>query len=176
MQPAELFSYVEPHRFPPSEFERLFEGQRVELIEGLVVDMAPSGPAHDGLIDRLSDFFFPALTGRARIRIQSTFSVGKNRLAPDVAIVPLGSYMAAHPERAHLIIEISETTLRYDREGKRALYVAGNVDEYWVVNVADRSVEVIDLRTGGVVAYRTGRLSPSVFPDLAIDIEWLFEG
>ena len=77
------------------------------------------------------------------MRIQGPFAALElSEPEPDVAVVPLGDYDTAHPDRAYLIIEVAESSLARDRGVKQRLYAACDVPEYWIVNVAERRIEV----------------------------------
>lgn len=167
------------------EYDRLteqgfFDGERVELIEGMVVEMSPIGPNHADPVDVLTELFVKALSARARIRIQQPFSAGANsEPEPDVALVPPGRYATAHPDRAFLIVEVADSSLAHDRETKSHLYSRAGVPEYWVVDVPGRVVhvhdEIVDGRYARIRSFdRTKALSPSAFPDVALPLAELF--
>src|SRR5205823_4427328 len=83
------------------------------------------------------------LAGRARVHPQLTFiAADESEPEPDIAIVPEGSHAKEHPDRAYLLIEVAESSLDYDRETKGPLYATSRVDEYWIVDVAGRAVEL----------------------------------
>jgi Uma2 family endonuclease len=130
------------------EYERmvelgLFDDERVELLEGVIVQMSPKGPPHESTIDRLNAILVKALDPRARIRVQGSFAASEtSEPEPDLAVLPPRDYDTGHPERAFLLIEVSDSSLRKDRGLKARLYAESNVPEYWVVNLVDRVVEV----------------------------------
>jgi Uma2 family endonuclease len=64
------------------------------------------------------------------------------RAEPDVAVVPPAHYDDAHPETAFLLVEVADASLRKDRVLESELYARAGVPEYWIVNLADRSIEV----------------------------------
>ncbi|MBI3946385.1 MAG: Uma2 family endonuclease [Armatimonadetes bacterium] len=119
--------------------------ERVELIEGEIVEMAPQGPEHastaDALRDRLAAAFGPGYC----IRSHAPLALGQaSDPEPDVAVV-LGShrdYAHAHPTTAILVVEVSQSTLVFDRGTKAALYAAARIPEYWIVNVERSLLEV----------------------------------
>ena len=183
---AHSIAHAEPHRLTRKEYDRLaelgfFEGERVELVHGIVVRMSPIGPGHADPIDRLMEWLVPALLGRARVRIQQPFvACDESEPEPDVAVVPVGPYAKAHPDRAHFLVEVAESSLAYDRETKAPLYAASEVPEYWVVDVASRAVEVYTAPLAGrytsVVRFTApDTLRPLAFPDLAIQVATLFD-
>src|SRR5262249_1907259 len=135
--------------------EGLFENERVELIRGIVVEMAPIGSRHADPIDVLTRHFVRAVGDRAVVRVQQPFAVSDDsEPEPDLALVPPGRYMAAQPNTAFLIIEVADASLDHDRETKAPLYASSGVPEYWIVDVNARQIEVHDRVAGG----RYGRM------------------
>ena len=105
--------------------------------------MTPIGPPHTSTVDRLTRLLVLALADRAWVRVQGSFAADElSEPEPDFCIFPLGDYDAAHPREAYLMIEVSDSSLAYDRGEKAQLYAACGVPEYWVVNLVDRVVEV----------------------------------
>jgi Uma2 family endonuclease len=150
MSAFDWLSELAPERVRPLkrvEFERLveagaFEDERVELLEGAIVEMSPHGPPHASAISRLSKLLFRSVGDRAEVRVQLSFAASDlSEPEPDFAIVPSGSYRHAHPEVALLLVEVSTSSLRKDRKLKASIYARANVPEYWIVNVADECVE-----------------------------------
>ena len=90
-------------------------------------------------------------------------------------MVPPGDYSVAHPNKAHLVIEVADSSLRKDRLLKGPLYASSNVAEYWIVNIAARTVEVHRQPSadgwGEVARHERGAtLSLSAFPDVSVRI------
>lgn len=177
----ELISPERPRRIARAEYDRmiemgLFQGERVELLHGVIIAMAPIAPAHASPVDLLTELLVPRLLGRARVRIQHPFlAADESEPEPDVAVVPLGDYSATHPDKAYLLIEVADSSLRKDRHLKGPLYAVSHVDEYWIVNVHARTVEVHrDPSTdgwGSVTRHdRSATLSPVAFPDVTLRI------
>jgi Uma2 family endonuclease len=156
-----------------------FRGERVELVQGVVVRMSPIGPAHASTVQRLTELLLPRLLGRATVRTQQPFVASmESEPEPDIAVVPEGRYAEQHPSIALLIIEVAESSLEYDRETKGPLYAASRVDEYWIVDIVGRAAEVyaspVDRRyTQTRRAVEGESLEPSAFPDLMIDVTGL---
>jgi len=157
----------------------LFENERVELIQGVIVQMSAKGPTHEAVIQRLHEMLVLALHGRASVRSQSPFAASDlSEPEPDVAVVPRGDYFDDHPNQAHLLVEVSDSSLRYDRGSKAKLYAECGVPEYWIVNLVDRLVEVhSDIVRGEyrkVVPHGASEtIAPQAFPDLAIALSKL---
>jgi Uma2 family endonuclease len=149
MSGSEAFS-IEPaliRSLKRSEYDRmvelgLFDDERVELLQGVLVKMSPQRAPHASTVQKLTQLLITRLQGRFTLRIQAPLALSDDsEPEPDVAVVPLGDYEAEHPSTALLVIEVSETTLRTDRR-KAALYASAGIGEYWIVNLGARSVEV----------------------------------
>jgi Uma2 family endonuclease len=177
--------FAQPRRLTRAEYERMaelgfFAGERVELIRGTVVRMVPVGPPHVDVVDRLNELLVPPLVGRARVRIQQPLlAVDESEPEPDVAVVARGSYDREHPDRAFLVIEVASSSLDYDRATKAPLYAASGIDEYWIVDVAGRTIEVFSEpaqeRYGRVERHGPGSvLHVAAFPDVAVSLDALF--
>lgn len=158
-----------------------FRGERVELIRGTVIRMSPIGPRHRSVVDRLNELLLPKLLGRATVSIQQPFlAVDDSEPEPDVAVLPLARYSKRHPDRAHLIVEVAESSVAYDRETKAPLYAASGVAQYWLVDVASRAVEVhaelTDGRYAAVVRLTDdATLAVLAFPDVHVAVRDLFD-
>src|SRR5438105_9681464 len=136
MQAHDL-AHARPRRLRREEYDRMadlgfFHGERVELIHGTVVQLSPIGPPHAARVDWLMELFVPKLLDRAAVRIQQPFlAVDDSEPEPDVAIVPRGRYDERHPDRAHLVVEVAESSLDYDRETEAPVCSASGVPVYW---------------------------------------------
>jgi Uma2 family endonuclease len=142
---------VEPRtfRWTREEFYRLadqgcFDNRRVELIEGEIIEMPVPKPPHVKSVilthQALSVTFGPGHV----VRTQSPINLGAfSDAEPDVNVVP-GSPRDYddHPTTSLLLVEVSETTLSYDRGRKGSLYAAAGIQDYWIVNLVDRQLEV----------------------------------
>lgn len=155
----------------------IFEGERIELIDGELRRMSPIGPPHTSTVDRLTELLILALVRRARVRCQGSFAAGDlSEPEPDFCVLPLGDYDHAHPQEAHLIIEVSDSSLKYDRGRKAALYAERGVPEYWIVNLVDRVVEVHRGPQSGSyreqsVVPKGARLRLLAFPDVELAVD-----
>ncbi|WP_394838871.1 Uma2 family endonuclease [Pendulispora rubella] len=174
-------------RLRRSEYDQLvllgvFNDERVELLYGVVVKTSPIGAPHNEAVDELNERLVLALSGRARVRIQGSFAASDDsEPEPDVAIYPRGDYSKDHPDRAYLIIEVAESSLKDDRTVKARLYAETGVPEYWIVNLIDHVVEVHRQPQGGkyasvTVARRGESLAIEQFPDVVIPIESILKG
>jgi len=154
-----------------------FEGERIELIDGALRRMSPIGPPHTSTVDLLTELLVLALVGRARIRVQGSFAASElSEPEPDLCVLPPGDYHAAHPSRAHLIIEVADASLRYDRGEKARVYAACGVPEYWIVNLLDCVVEVHREPAAGryqqpSTVPKGARLQLLAFPDVELAVD-----
>jgi Uma2 family endonuclease len=152
-----------PRGISRAEYEKIaelgiFDGERVELIHGTIVEMSPIGPEHSDSVDRANFRLINALGSRARVRIQGAFAASDDSEPhPDVAVVPPGNYGSENPREAWVIIEVAKSSLADDRE-KACLYATSNVEESWIVNLVDDVVEVHRDPQGG--RYRTIEAHP----------------
>lgn len=123
----------------------LFEGRRVELIEGQIIDMTPMGSEHITCITLADDALRKVFSTGYFIRIQGPLDLGElSEPEPDLAVIAghVRDYRESHPTTAALIIEVSDTTLTYDRRHKASLYAKAAIKEYWIINLNDRQLEV----------------------------------
>jgi Uma2 family endonuclease len=118
---------------------------RVELLDGLIVSMAPQSPWHAATISRVERALRKKLGPDIYIRIQTTFPMSANCVPePDLAVVPgsYADYFREHPTDAHLIVEVAHSSVLQDRITKAAIYARKGIPCYWIVNLRDRCVEV----------------------------------
>lgn len=122
----------------------LFTDQRVELIDGEILMMSPMKAAHAVAIGLTTAALRSIFGSGYWIRVQLPLVLGNvSEPEPDFAVVP-GSPRdyREHPTTALLVVEISDSTLEFDRGRKCALYAESGIQEYWIVNLIDRLVEV----------------------------------
>jgi Uma2 family endonuclease len=157
-----------------------FENERIELIEGVILEMSPQSIPHSAAIQRLTRLLVPPLVGRADVRVQMSFVAGDDSLPePDLALVSPVISDESHPDTAFLIIEVANTSLAFDRGVKAALYTRAGVPEYWVVNVIDRVIERHSEPSGSayarVASFRPGDVVALLaFPDVSLQVAAVF--
>lgn len=138
-----------PHRWTVDEFQRVresgaWEGRKIILIDGELVEMAAPKPPHDMSLT-LAYYLFARLFGNGHVvRIQMGMEFGINTdPLPDLAIVPGDPRtMVATPDTAELVLEVSDSSLDYDTGVKASLYAAAGIADYWVIDVVGRRVLV----------------------------------
>lgn len=118
----------------------LEENERVELVQGVLVDMVPIGPEHEGAVEWLNEHFKGVGDRSWRVRVQSTLLVAGGYVLPDLLVVaPLAR--SELPAAALLVVEVAQTSQLRDREKARD-YASADVPEYWIVDLAARTVTV----------------------------------
>ncbi len=125
----------------------LSENDRVELIRGQIIPMSPIGSRHATCVDRLARTFILGVGDEAVVRIQNPIRLSRHsEPEPDLALLkPKGGTYAArhpHPDEVLLVVEVADTTLNFDRQTKIPLYAEEGIQEYWIVNLAEESLEV----------------------------------
>jgi Uma2 family endonuclease len=131
------------------------EGERVELISGQIFTMAAKGTRHTVSTTRLITELPILIQRRAIVRCQDPISLPNNsEPEPDIAIVRLRAddYINSHPspEDIILVIEVADSTLKFDRETKAPLYAAAGISEYWIINLIDDRLEIYRQPQGNI--------------------------
>lgn len=124
----------------------LREDQRIELLEGVIVQMTPMGPKHCGLTESLVLALQRLAPVGWYVRSERPISIAGSEPQPDACLVcgRPRDFLERHPSVAELgfVVEVSDSTLASDRKLKAKLYAAAGIPEYWIVNLVDRQVEV----------------------------------
>jgi len=139
------------HRLSVADYYRMADAgilrpdQRVELIDGQIIDMPPIGSAHAGIVDQLAEIFRNTVGDRAIIRVQSPISLDEHsEPEPDVALLRRRRdfYQSAHPSPADvlLIVEIADSSLPFDRGVKVPLYARHEIGEVWLMDAKRREL------------------------------------
>lgn len=118
---------------------------RVELLEGVVVSMAPQGARHSGSIAQITTLLVPLVGSRGVVRVHLPLHAGPWSVPePDFAVVegPVERWYAEQPRAALVVIEVADTSLPTDRLSKAAIYAAAAVPQYLIVNLPAHGVDV----------------------------------
>ena len=160
------------------------EDDHVQLIAGAVVAMTPQGPAHALVIQNLNRLVAQGLAADLALRPQLPLTLpDDSEPEPDLAVVRLADARSRehHPRTALLVVEVAGDSLRLDRQTKAALYARAGIPEYWIVSLADSTVEVYrnpDRETGAfrakTVVSSEDSLAATSVPGLRIDVADLF--
>lgn len=137
-------------RWKRAEYERLvdlgvFDREPVELIGGQLIVAEPQNSLHATAVGAADDALRAALPPGFLVRAQMPVAIDEESLPePDLAVVPgrRADYQFAHPTRPVLVVEVADSSLRFDREEKGSLYARAHIGEYWIVNLIDRVVEI----------------------------------
>ncbi len=140
----------------------MFEGRRAMLIDGVIMEEGPMNPPHRMALELSSAAVRTAFGPGWRVCVQMPLVLGQSTdPKPDVAVVA-GSprNTTTHPTTAALVVEVADSSLRYDTTVKLAVYAAGSIPEYWVLDVNARQLLVFrdpqpDPTAAHVHAYRT---------------------
>jgi Uma2 family endonuclease len=145
------FSVDEYHRMIESGI--LGENDRVELVDGWIVEMSPIGPPHATCVALIVSQLREQLPAGWTLRAQSPITLANSEPEPDVVIArgSIRDYGIRHPGSPDIavIIEVADASLSFDRQQKRERYAVANVAEYWIVNLVNRQVEVHRQPTNG---------------------------
>lgn len=127
------------------ELGLLHEDDRVELLDGMVIQMSPVGPRHCAVVTRITHLLVQRFGDRFYARIQQPVALSDySEPQPDAALIRLEDLDEEdHPSTTPLAIEVSDTSLRYDRIRKSRAYAQAGILEYWIVNLRDRQLEVL---------------------------------
>jgi Uma2 family endonuclease len=137
-------------RWKRVEYDRLvdlgaFEGEPIELLGGHLIVAEPKGAYHASAVTAAGYALRATLPSGWIVRTQAPVSLDdESEPEPDLVVVPgrPADYRDAHPERPALVIEVAFSSLRFDRERKGSLYARAAVEDYWIVNLVDRVVEI----------------------------------
>jgi Uma2 family endonuclease len=179
-------------RFTLAEYDRMIAQAvfdpdrevRTELIHGEIREMTPPGPTHEEVIDLLNRWSCDNTSPeQVRVRIQNSIGIPALDSAPqpDVAWVKAKSYRTGRPQPTDvlLLIEVSDSSLAYDRGEKAELYAEAGIADYWIVNLRDWCIEIYrdphrnDYRQKQTYTLHDA-VSPLVRPELALPVAQLF--
>jgi Uma2 family endonuclease len=163
------------HRLTVADYYRMGEigilapDARVELIDGEIIDMAPPGHPHAGTVDQLALLLGAAMTGRGHVRVRNPLRLDEHsEPQPDISVLTPRAdfYKSRHPRAsdALLVVEVADTSLRFDRDDKIPLYARHGIREVWL----------IDLKAKRLVRYRNpqqGAYASVDEPDLGSPLE-----
>jgi Uma2 family endonuclease len=158
----------------------LCEGDRLELIEGEILEMAAIGSRHSAQVNRLNRLLSGVLPD-VMIAVQNPIELGpRSEPQPDIVLLRWRDdyYEASHPqpEDCLLVIEVADSTLEFDRDVKAPMYSRSGIGEYWLVDVQGQAIECYRQPTKlgyqQMVRYgRGGSLSPVEFPSLSLRVD-----
>jgi Uma2 family endonuclease len=184
---AKRFSLDEYHRL--AELGFFHEDDRVELIRGEIIQMAAKGTPHTTCCRNLLEELAGLVAGRAKLQCQDPITLPSNsEPEPDFTILRKrgDNYLSAHPTPLDilLVIEIADSTLKYDQETKLPLYAEAGISDYWIFNLVKNYLETYSepyQDSQGNFGYTVKRIvlpnqaiALSCFPDLSLDLSKVF--
>ena len=185
-----ILEYPQKHPITAEEYLRMGEAgvfapdQRLELIDGEIIEMAPIHPPHAGNVKRLNRLFIQRAGGRAIVSVQDPLIIsGRSVPQPDLALLKprADDYSRAHPVTSDvfLVVEVADTTIAFDLNTKVPLYARCGIAEVWVVDVNERLIHVF--RDAGDGSYRAAfdarvgeRVACAALPEVAIEVAEIF--
>ncbi len=178
------------HRFTVADYYAmaeagiLTENDRVELLDGDIIEMPPIGDWHASSVNRFNHLLLPPLDGRAVVIIQKPARLSQvSEPQPDVMLTRQRDdyYGTGHPKPSDvmLLIEVSDTSLEYDRTAKLSAYARAGIPEVWIVSRQDRRIEVYtDPSDGNYSSARHAgpaeKVAPRSFPDVVLEVGQFF--
>ena len=156
------------YRFTVAQYQQMTQAgvlsanDKVELLEGYVVQRLSRTPLHDGTIDVIASSLSALAPSGRGVRILLSLALPDSQPEPDFAVVRGGGrdYMTRHPGPADvgLVIEVADLSLLRDRQDKTRIYARANIPVYWIINLVDRRVEVYTQPSGPTAAPSYGAM------------------
>jgi len=175
--------------FTVDEYDRMIEvgilgkEDHVELIEGEIIEMSPIGDRHQACVDRATALLVLAFAGKANVRPQGPIRLGDyTKPQPDLILLePRKDYYASMgpiTRNAFLVIEVSDTSIRYDRGPKLGVYARHGVTEVWIEDLTTDKLLVFREPSGAT--YKTqltlqggDTIAALAFPDRVFSVSEL---
>ncbi len=162
-------------RYSVAEYHRMIDAgyfadnERVELIEGRLVNKMPRNPPHDGTLFTTQKCLFRLGLVGWDVRIQSGVTLIDSEPEPDLAVVreDANDYKTRHPGPADagLVIEVADSSLAFDRGDKCRIYARAGIVTYWIINVVDQQIEVYESPSGPTANPKYGQRTDYVVGD-----------
>jgi Uma2 family endonuclease len=151
--PAPPDKGIRRRRWTRKEYYRAAElglfrpGERLELLDGEIIQKMAPGGFHAAVVSRADRLLAAAFGPGHHVRTQQPLILSNwSEPEPDLVVAPGTEfdYLPDHPtaQDVRLVVEVSDTTLRFDRGRKRAAYARAGVSEYWIINLPERQLEV----------------------------------
>jgi Uma2 family endonuclease len=180
------------HRFTAEQYRRMVDAailtkyDRVELVDGLILDMAPATTKQQAMVSRLLASFGSLGEEEAILSVKGPVVLDQwSEFEPDLSLRKFRSdYYGdslAKPEDVLLFIEVADSSLEWDRRVKVPMYAKAGLTEVWIVDVNGKTVEVMrESPDGGFymtrIFNRREEVAPLAFPGLVLKLEKLFPG
>lgn len=174
------------YKFSIEEWHQLvetgvLEGKPVELLEGEIIEMSPEDIPHRAVNHNAVKYLRKLLDGLAEVYESHPITLDNSEPEPDIAIVrlPESIYNTHHPysEDIYWLVEVSNKTLKIDREQKSIIYAQASILEYWIIDLVNKKLIVHtqpkDNKYYQIVEYKFGTVSPQAFPNKTIALDQL---
>jgi Uma2 family endonuclease len=144
---TERYRFTTEAYFRMAEVGILADDERVELLDGEIIELSPPGYRHAAVVSRLNSLFAPLAGRRVIVRVQDPLVLSRfSAPQPDIALVRYADDFHAHGhprgEDVLLAVEVSDSTVRKDLAWKARIYAAAGIPEYWVVDLTTDRVVV----------------------------------
>lgn len=177
-------------RFTVDEYHRMIKlgilknYEKAEIIEGELIKKMTVGDRHASIVNALNRLFSRNLSDEILVSVQNPVRLSDyNEPEPDLVLADLTKYDGRrHPRPAEilLVIEVSDTTLKYDRETKLSLYAEAAIGEVWIINLQNNIVEIYQNPASGI--YQLARIfnpgdqiQSAVLPDLSLAVNSILD-
>jgi Uma2 family endonuclease len=148
--------------------------EKTELIEGVIIEKMPKSPKHSSFLRKLINSFSEKVSKKFIISTENPITTKTSEPEPDIAILDFREdfYEKAHPNFAHLIIEVSLSTLELDRD-KADVFARAEIPEYWIFDLVNNCLEVYRIPKEGeyksrTILKNTEKISPLFQPEIEI--------
>ncbi len=178
-QPVQLRFTVDDY-YKMIELGMLKDYEKAEIIEGELIKKMTVGDRHAFIVDNLTRFFIKNLPDEILVRVQNPVRLTEyNEPEPDITLADLRKFDGRRhprPEEVILIIEVSDSTVKYDRDKKLPLYAEAEIREVWIVNLPNEIIEVhrrpsVGLYQSVEIFSRGETVKSEVLPDLTLNVD-----
>jgi Uma2 family endonuclease len=143
-QPMRLRFTVDDY-YKMIELGILKDYEKAEIIEGELIKKMPIGDRHAFAVDRLTRFFIKNVSDNVLVRVQNPLRLSEfDEPEPDLLLADLTKFDGKRhplPDEVILVVEVSDTTVKYDRDKKLPLYAEAKIPEVWIVNLPNEIIE-----------------------------------
>ena len=157
----------------------LAKEERIELLDGEIICMAPIGNRHQHSVDWVAHLMGPAIGRQAMVQVRGPIQLEDFTMPePDIAVIrrrSVNDLAPVLPSDVYLLVEVADSSLEFDLGEKLARYAAAGIPEVWVANLRDGELVVNTNPEGAAYANIRviplgGRVSPQAFPDVMLEL------
>lgn len=181
-------TYPQPRRlrFSVDEYYKMIElglikdYEKAEIIDGELIQKMTIGDKHAAIVNTLNRYFSRNVDESILVCVQNPLRLSDfHEPEPDIALTDLTKYDGSRhptPKETLLVIEVSDATLKYDRETKLSLYAEAEIPEVWIVNLPNKIIEIHQNPSIGVYQlvniFKQGEtVQSSILPDISISVD-----